>query len=100
TPPFFFASTMAYIRAGLLSETDSPMRPSLSASLGRPFVICLQLLPPSVDLYRPLPLPLYAPPVVQGGRREAHISAKTTCELRGSKTRSMAPVSSSLVRTF
>src|SRR5512135_3325627 len=53
--PPALASTTAYTRLGSATDTSMPMRPN--PSLGRPCVSCFQVLPPSVDLYSPLPGP-------------------------------------------
>src|SRR5439155_27090097 len=54
TPPPCAAPSTAYMRPGSLAHIPTPMRPSLSSAVGRPTVIRRQVVPPSVDLYRPL----------------------------------------------
>src|SRR6185503_2593546 len=53
-PPPLVASTQAYIRFGLLAATQKPMRPNPSETDGSPFSNFTQVVPPSVDLKRPL----------------------------------------------
>src|SRR5438876_11709667 len=62
--------------------------------------ICFQVRPPSVDLYKPPPTPPMGGYVLHGGRRVRHSAAKTICGLAGSIATSMAPVFSSLYKTF
>src|SRR5580658_1917872 len=66
-----FPSTSAYMRLASLGAIPMPMRPSPSAGVGSPPVSCDQVLPPSVDLKRPLPAPLHSP-FSQGPWRAAH----------------------------
>src|SRR5205814_1632867 len=88
------------MRLEYVGAMPSPIRPKPSAHVGSPLVSCRQVSPPSVDLYNPLPGPSYAPLVVHGGRRDAHMSAYRVCGLDGSNARSIAPVFSSLYRIF
>src|SRR3954463_1521280 len=87
---------MAYTRFGSLRETAMPMRPS--PSVGRPSVSCFQVVPPSVDLYNPLPGPFDGGYTFHGGRRVCHNDAYIVFESVGSKARSIAAVSLSLCR--
>src|SRR6185312_12052216 len=80
-----------------LGATAIPILPH--TPLGRPLPVSwVQVVPPSVDLYRPLP----GPPLSerQGRRRNWYIAAYTIWLLLGSNSTSTAPVLSSLYRTF
>src|SRR6266852_6215813 len=90
-------SIRAYTRLEFPPETETPMRPIIPA--GRPCPSSFaQVLPPSMDLWRPLP----GPPLfrLHGVRETSHIEAKSVLELFGSKTMSIAPVLLSLYKTF
>src|SRR5258708_20137816 len=73
------------------------MRPRMPE--GRPWPsIFVHVLPPSVDLYSPLP----GPPLfrLHGVRYTSHKDANRVLGFLGSKTTSIAPVFESLYRTF
>src|SRR5215813_13557119 len=95
-PTEVFAVTQAYIRRGSLDAMAIPMRPSPCSGVGRPFVSCCQLFPPSIDLNNPLPGPLNALPYSHDACRADHKTAYTVWRFVGSKTTCIAPVSSSL----
>src|SRR6266849_1096175 len=61
TPPASRDSTTAYIRFPSLGAMPMPIRPSPCANVGNPPVSGFQVLPPSVDLKRPLFAPENAP---------------------------------------
>src|SRR5207248_3547720 len=77
-----------------------PIRPRPSPAVGNPFVSCRQLLPPSGDTNRPLPVPSYALLYSHGPCRAAHRTAYTICGFAGSSATSIAPVFSSLYKTL
>jgi hypothetical protein len=54
-------STVAVERRGSLGATPMPMRPSPSGAVGSPCVSWRHVVPPSVDLKRPLPGPVKTP---------------------------------------
>src|ERR1019366_1102294 len=88
------------MRLGSLSAMAMPMRPSPPcANVGRPPVSRFQVVPPSVDLKRPLLGPENAP-FSHGPCCACHSTAYTFRGLRGSNARSIAPVRSSLYSTF
>src|SRR5258708_27884805 len=78
------------------------MRPRPSSAVGKPFVSCFQVLPPSVELKRPLPAAMNDSPlrISHGATRAAHSAAQMVCEFAGSNTRSAPPGLSSLYKTF
>src|SRR5512137_2606667 len=85
------------MRSEFAPDTATPMRPK--TPFGRPFPeSCFQVVPPSLERYRPLP----GPPLTnsQGERRASYMAAKIRLGLLGSKERSIAPVLSSLYKTF
>ena len=94
----FFVSTLRYMRFGLLGAMAMPMRERPSSAVGKPCVIGRQVLPPSVDLYKPLPGMMKDSPLrtSQGATRAAQSAANRTCGSLGSITTSAAPVFSSL----
>ncbi len=75
-----------------------PMRAKPSSPVGKPFVSGCHVVPPSVDLYSPLPGITNDSPlrISHGATRAAHSAAYKTCGLPGSITTSAAPVFSSL----
>src|SRR5437899_2883012 len=75
-----------------------PIRPR--PSVGKPLVSCFHVVPPSVDLYSPLPGPFEGGYTFQGGRRVCHSDAYSVFDSVGSNARSIAPVSLSLCRTL
>src|ERR1044072_1308332 len=66
---------------------------------GKPFVSGFQVVPPSIDLKIPPPLPLNTP-FSQGASRDSHKAAYTVCGLLGSICTSLAPTFSSRDNTF
>src|SRR6185295_10345230 len=78
---------------------QKPILPNPCSVVGKPFVIFFQVVPPSVDLNKPLSFPFHAP-FSQGPCLPAHISAKTMFELFGSIVTWTAPVFSSLYKTL
>src|SRR5438874_4876923 len=101
SPPPLVAPTTAYMRAGALCDVARPMRPRPSAAPGRPAPIWRQVVPPSVDRYRPFDADrVHELPISHGACRAAHNTANTVCELAGSNARSTAPVFSSLPNTL
>src|SRR5215213_11818241 len=66
--------------------------------VGRPLVSLFHVVPPSVDLNKPLSGPFHAP-FSQGPCLPAHKTAYTVLEFFGSMTTCMAPVFSSLYST-
>ena len=85
------------MRPGSLADIPRPMRPSLSSAPGRPAVIHRQVVPPSVDLYKPLLAErVQELPISQGAWRADHKTAKTVWGFAGSNATSTAPVFSSL----
>src|ERR1700694_596144 len=78
-------------------ETLTPILPSTVSGQPLPSIF-FQELPPSADRYRPLP----GPPLVRlhGVRLASHRAANRMFGFRGSMARSIAPVRSSLNRTF
>src|SRR4051812_35806271 len=92
------ASTSAYTRFGFAPDTVTPILPIGSAgSPGLP-VSSVHVVPPSVDLSRPLE----APPLTSshGWRNACHSEAYSTRGFEGSIARSTAPVSLSRNSTF
>src|SRR6266404_3020079 len=95
--PPFSASTTAHTRFGFAPETVTPIRPKTAS--GRPCaLISFQVVPPSAERYRPLPGPPLS--MLQGVRRACQRAANKILELLGSKVMSIAPVLTSLYRTF
>src|SRR5580765_1107984 len=78
------------------------MREIPSAAPGNPLLDGRHVVPPSVDLYRPLPAISIDAPLrtSHGATRAAHNAAYNTCGFAGSITSSAAPVFSSLYKTF
>ena len=98
-PPFFSASTVAYILFELLGAMVKPIRPSPSCVVvGNPLIIFFQVFPPSMDLYKPLATPFHAP-FSQGPCRADQMVAKTIFVLFGSIPTCTAPVFSSMYKT-
>src|SRR6185437_3956996 len=94
--PPFFASISAYTRV-LFGATATPIFPHTPSGSPLP-VSWFQVVPPSVDLYSPLP----GPPLSDrhGSRMNWYSPAYSTCVLFGSKVTSTPPVLSSLYSTF
>src|SRR5436189_4214380 len=97
-PPSLPASTVAYILFESDGAMQKPILPKPCSVVGKPFVIFFQVVPPSVDLNKPLSFPFHAP-FSQGPWRPAHMSANTMFELLGSIVTCIAPVFSSLYKT-
>src|SRR6186997_3153161 len=97
-PPSLPASTVAYILFESDGAIQKPILPRPCSVVGNPLVIFLHVVPPSVDLNKPLSFPFHAP-FSHGPCLPAHISAKTMFELLGSIVTCMAPVFSSLYKT-
>src|SRR6266702_4540892 len=74
---------VAYSRCGSLAATPTLIctRPG-----GNPFVSCFHVVPPSVDLNRPPPVPGYAFASSHGPSVSSHIDAYTTRGFLGSIT--------------
>src|SRR4030088_2640244 len=98
-PPSCGASTAAYIRLGSDAAIQKPILPKPSCVVGKPFVNFFQVVPPSIDLNKPLSGPFHAP-FSQGPWRPAHKSAYMIFEFLGSIVTWIAPVFSSLYKTF
>src|SRR6516164_646928 len=90
------------MRLGLLRAIAMPIRAQPSSAPGNPLAIGRHVVPPSVDLYKPLPGIVNDSPLrtSHGATRAAQSAAKRVSELLGSITRSAAPVFSSLYKTF
>src|SRR5215470_13238566 len=92
-PPGSVVPTLAYSRWG----ADGAMARLICERLaGRPVVRRFQVLPPSVDLKRPPPVPLNSFLSSQGPRRDCQSPAYTTSGCSGSMATAEAPVSASL----
>src|SRR4029079_19741956 len=87
------------MRRGSLGATAKAMRPSPCALSGRPALSLFHVLPPSVDLYRPLVLPVKLP-FSHGPSRWLHIAANTTVGFVESISTCAAPVLRSTNSTF
>src|SRR6476660_2464916 len=77
------ASTVAYKRLGSLGAMVNPIRPNPTEVPGNPFVNFFHVVPPSVDLNKPLSGPSHAP-FYQDPCLPAHRSAYTILGLTGS----------------
>src|SRR5579871_2317518 len=98
-PPYpAFASTVAYNRFEFDGAMQNPIRDNPCSVVGSPFVNCFHVLPPSVDLNKPLSVPFHAP-FSHGPCLPAHISAYITSGFDGSIATCIAPVFSSLYKT-
>src|SRR3982751_1261016 len=98
-PPSLPASTVAYILFESEGAMQNPILPRPCSVVGKPLVIFFHVVPPSVDLNKPLSFPFHAP-FSHGPCRPAHISANTMLELFGSTVTCTAPVFSSTYKTF
>src|SRR5215469_8449956 len=86
----------AYTRSEL-AATATPIFPY--GPFGKPCSSrCFQVVPPSLERYRPLPAPPLS--MFHEVRRACHNAAKRMLGLRGSNATSIPPVFSSLYRTF
>src|SRR5438270_4093738 len=97
SPPSF-ASISAYTRRLSDGATATPILPHApSGRPASPALSCFQVSPPSRETYSPLPGP---PDVISHGlRRACQRPAKMIRGLFGSRARSLAPVSESLLST-
>src|SRR5689334_4929971 len=93
-------ATVAYMRLGLLGATATSAWTTPSPSPpGRPLVSWRQVVPPSVDLNMPPPVPDQTP-FSHGPWRSSQRQAYTVFGSLGSNSRSEAPVFSSFDKTF
>src|SRR5205814_10539430 len=90
-PPSLPASTVAYILFESDGAMQKPILPNPCSVVGNSLVIFFQVLPPSIDLNKPLSFPFHAP-FSQGPCLPAHISANMILELFGSIVTWIAPV--------
>src|SRR5688572_29465797 len=88
------ASIVTYSRRPSLGATARPMRPSPSANVGRPFMMDVHVVPPSVDLNSPLPGPCQTP-VAHGAGRGSDGARELVLGWVGAKAASMGRVFSS-----
>src|SRR4051812_34602460 len=90
--PVFLVSTMANICLGSLGAKFIAIRPN--GFSGNPFLISFHVFPPSVLLYRPLPLPPELK--LKGCLRNCHMDANRMLGFVGSIKISAQPVSLSM----
>src|SRR4051812_47449575 len=98
-PPIDPASTVAYNRLGSEGAMQNPILPRPCCGVGNPLVSFVHVVPPFVDLNKPLSGPFHAP-FSHGPCLPAHMSAYMMLGFCGSIVTWTAPVFSSLYNTF
>src|ERR1700738_512487 len=89
--------SVAYSRRGSLVATATSICTRFS---GSPFLSCFHVVPPSVDLNSPPPVPAYWLPSSHGPSVSSHRDAYTVFGSLGSSTTSDPPIRSPLNNTF